>query len=66
MHVDFSYKHGSNPQIIIDTNLEPTKSPFSNVDLVWILGVKHRGANTTSIKIAYIPHAHVFEFLEGE
>jgi hypothetical protein len=34
--------------------------------LVWILGVKHRGANMASIEIAYIPHAHVFEFLEDE
>jgi len=64
--VQFSYKHGSNPQIIINTNLKPTKSPFSNVDLVWILGVRHRGANKALIEIAYIPHAHVFEFPEGE
>ncbi len=62
----FFYKHGSNPQITIDKNLEPTKSPFSNMYLVWILGVKHRGANMASIEIAYIPHAHVFEFLEDE
>jgi hypothetical protein len=60
VHVHFSYKHGSNPQITIDTNLKSTKSPFSNVDLVWILGVRHRGANKASIEIAYIPHARVW------
>jgi hypothetical protein len=28
--------------------------------------VKHRKVNKASIEIAYIPHAHVSEFLEGE
>jgi hypothetical protein len=36
------------------------------MDLVWTHGVWHEGANKASIEIAYIPHAHVFEFLEGE
>ncbi len=40
--------------------------PFSNMDLVWTPGMRHKHANKTSIEIAYIPHAHVSEFLEGE
>jgi hypothetical protein len=36
------------------------------MDLMWILGVRHKGENKASIGIAYIPHACVFEFLEGE
>jgi hypothetical protein len=44
----------------------PIKSFFSNVDLVWIPEVKHGGTNKVSIKIVYIAHAHVCEFLEGK
>jgi len=44
----------------------PTKSPFSNVDLVWKDGFRHGGQNKVAIEIAYIPHAHVFEFLQRE
>jgi len=44
----------------------PTKSPFSNVDLVWVKGKHHRGLNTKSIDVAYIPYACVQDFLEGE
>jgi hypothetical protein len=36
------------------------------MDLMWILGVKPKGVNKASIEIAYIPHACLFEFLEGE
>jgi len=43
-----------------------TKSPFSNVDLVWKKGEQHGGTNKISIECAYIRHAHVHEFLEGE
>jgi hypothetical protein len=28
MHVHFFYKHGSNPQITIDTNPKPSKIPL--------------------------------------
>ncbi len=42
------------------------KFPFSNVDLVWTPKVKYGGTNKVPIKIAYIPHAHVCEFLEGK
>ncbi len=41
-------------------------SPFLNVDLVWKDGFKHGGQNKVAIETTYIPHAHVFEFLQGE
>ncbi len=44
----------------------PIKSFFSNVDLVWTPEVRHGGTNKVSIKIVYIAHAHVREFLEGK
>jgi hypothetical protein len=44
----------------------PTKSPFSNVDLVWVKGKHHRGSNKKSIDVAYIPYACVQDFSEGE
>jgi hypothetical protein len=40
-----------------------TKSPFSNVDLVWKYGFMRGGQNKVAIKTTYIPHAHVSEFL---
>jgi hypothetical protein len=43
-----------------------TKSPFSNVDLVWKYGFKHGGQNKVAIETTYIPHVHVFEFFQGE
>jgi len=60
------YKHGLNSQITINQVQSPTKTPFSNVDLVWIHGVKHEGENKVSNKIMHITHAHVSKFLEGE
>jgi hypothetical protein len=44
----------------------PTKSPFSNVDLVWVKDEDHGGSNKKSIDVAYIPYAHVQDFLEGK
>jgi hypothetical protein len=44
----------------------PTKSHFSNVDLVCKYGFRHEGQNKVAIEIAYIFHACVFEFLQGE
>jgi hypothetical protein len=44
----------------------PIKSCFQNVDLVWIPEVRHGGTNKVLIKIVYIAHAHVLEFLEGK
>jgi hypothetical protein len=43
-----------------------TKSPFSNVNLVGKDGFRHGGQNKVAIETTYIPHAHVFEFLQGE
>jgi hypothetical protein len=40
------------------------KSPFLNVDLVWKDG--HGSQNKVAIETKYIPHARVFEFLQGE
>ncbi len=42
----------------------PTKSPFSNVDLVWKNGFRHGGQNKVVIETTYIPHAS--KFLQGE
>ncbi len=44
----------------------PKKSSFSNVDFTWIPKVRHGAINIVLIKIVYIAHAHVYEFLEGE
>ncbi len=38
----------------------PMKSPFSNVDLVWIPRVGHGGTNKVLMKIGYIAHAYVW------
>jgi hypothetical protein len=43
-----------------------TKSPLSNVDLVWKDGFKHGGQNKVVIETTYIPHACVSKFLQGE
>jgi hypothetical protein len=43
-----------------------TKSPLSNVDLVWKNKFKHGSQNKVVIETTYIPHACVFEFLQGE
>ncbi len=43
-----------------------TKSPFSNLDLVWKKGEWHGSTNKISIECSSIPHGHVHEFLEGE
>jgi hypothetical protein len=44
----------------------PTKSPFSNKDLVWMSGIHHGGQNKVTIQFAYVPYARILEFLEGE
>jgi hypothetical protein len=44
----------------------PTKSPFSNKDLVWTSGIRHGGQNKVTIQFAYVPYARISEFLEGE
>ena len=44
----------------------PTKSPFSNKDLVWTSGIRHGGQNKVTIQFAYVPYARILKFLEGE
>jgi hypothetical protein len=44
----------------------PTKSPFSNKDLVWTSGIHHGEQNKVTIQFAYVPYARISEFLEGE
>ena len=44
----------------------PTKSPFSNKDLVWTSGIRHGGQNKVTIQFAYVPYARILEFLKGE
>jgi len=44
----------------------PTKSLFSNEDLVWRSKIRHGGQNKMTIQFAYVPYAHILEFLEGE
>jgi hypothetical protein len=44
----------------------PTKFTFSNKDLVWRSGICHGRQNKMIIQSAYVPYAHISEFLEGE
>jgi hypothetical protein len=44
----------------------PTKSPFSNKDLVWTSGIHHEGQNKVTIQFVYVPYARISEFLQGE
>ncbi len=44
----------------------PTKSPFSNKDLVWRSNIRHGGQNKVTIQFAYVSYACILEFLEGE
>jgi hypothetical protein len=44
----------------------PTKSPFSNKDLVWRFRIHHGTQNKLTIQFAYVPYARILEFLEGE
>jgi hypothetical protein len=44
----------------------PTKSFFSNNDLVWRSEIRHGGQNKVTIQFAYVPYARIPKFLEGE
>ncbi len=44
----------------------PRRSPFNNMDLVWKKDVQHGGAHLIKVECAYIPHAQVSKFLNGE
>ncbi len=55
--------HASKSQSIEVQN--PRRSPF-NMDLVWRKDVQHGRARIIEVECAYIPHAWVLEFLNGE
>jgi len=44
----------------------PTKSFFSNKDLVWRFEICHGRQIKVTIQFAYVPYAHISELLEGE
>jgi hypothetical protein len=39
---------------------------FTNKDLVWMFRIRHKGKNKVNIQFAYVPHACILKFLEGE
>ncbi len=61
-----SFNHGKGFKIPFHSCPKPTKSPFSNKDLVWRFGLHHGGQNKVTIQFAYVPYARISEFLEGE
>jgi len=44
----------------------PTKSFFSNKDLVWRSELCHGGQNKVTIQFAYVPYVRISKFLEDE
>ncbi len=44
----------------------PKKSTFNNMDLMWKKKVQHGRAHIIEVECAYIPHAQISEFLNGE
>jgi len=44
----------------------PKNSPFNNMDLVWKKKFQHWRAHIIKVECAYIPHARILEFLNGE
>ncbi len=44
----------------------PKKSSFNNMDLVWKNDVWHGRAHIIKVECAYIPHAWILKFLNGE
>jgi hypothetical protein len=56
--------HASKSQYIEIQN--PKKSPFNNMDLVWKKNVRHGRAHIIELECAYIPHARISKFLNGE
>jgi hypothetical protein len=44
----------------------PKKSPFNKKDLVWKKDIRHGGAHIIEVECAYIPHARISNFLNGE
>jgi hypothetical protein len=54
---------GQAPKVQSKQVQNPTKLPFSNVDLVWVKSEDHGGSNKKSIDVTY---AHVQDILEGK
>ncbi len=44
----------------------PTKSPFNNMDLLWKKNVRRGGPHIIEVECAYVPHAQISKFLNGE
>ncbi len=44
----------------------PTKSPFNNMDLLWKKDVRRGGPHIIEVECAYVPHAQISKFLNGE
>jgi hypothetical protein len=61
-----SHNHGTNSQISKYRGPKPLKVPIFKCGLVWKNGEWYGGTNKLSIECAYISHACVYEFLEGE
>lgn len=61
------FGHGNDSKITINLDPKPLEGPpFSNTNLMWISGIRHKGQNKMLIKFVYIPHAHTSDFLKGE
>jgi hypothetical protein len=56
--------HASQSQYIEIQN--PKMSPFNNMDLLWKKDVRHGGEHIIEVECAYISHAWILEFLNGE
>jgi hypothetical protein len=61
-----SFNHGRVPKSHSIHVENPTKSHFSNKDLVWTLGIRHGGQNKATIQFSYVPYVRISKFLEGE
>jgi hypothetical protein len=60
------FNHGRVPKSHSIHVQNPTKSFFSNKDLVWRSGIRHGRQNKVTIQFAYVPYFHISKFLEGE
>ncbi len=61
-----SFNHGKGSKVLFHSCPKPTKSPFSNKNLVWTSRIHHGRQNKVTIQFAYVPYARISEFLEGE
>jgi hypothetical protein len=61
-----SFNHGKGSKVPFHSCPKPTKSLFSNKDLVWRSGINHGGQNKMTIQLAYVPYVRILKLLEGE